>query len=70
MSSNSMTVRSREEVVEALKRIRLERDWTYDQLAEQACVSRRNLIRLMTTDSSIRDRTLFKLSRYVDEQLG
>lgn len=49
-----------------LKRVRLERNLTYDQLAADLAMSRRNVIRLLTDpDATMQERTRFRISQYV-----
>lgn len=52
-----------------LNRIRLERDLTYEALAQQVGLQRTTLLRLLTTTGPrMHDRTLFKIRRFLQAQ--
>jgi len=49
-----------------LNRIRLERDLTYEQLAELTGIKQVTLYRIMTTvNPKLRDRTLYKVQKFL-----
>lgn len=60
--------------LERLNRIRLERDLSFRALAAEIGMPYRNLVRLLSTpDARMRDRTLYKIQRYLnaaDESLS
>jgi len=52
----------------ALNRLRVERNWTYDELADRIGMSRRNLLRLcVDPNARVRDRTAAQLRRFIAE---
>jgi transcriptional regulator with XRE-family HTH domain len=66
MSIESVTSKSTREAIEALHRVRLDRDLSYEALAEELGLSRRNLFRLMNDKrATMHDRTLHKIRRYL-----
>lgn len=66
MSTESVTARSTREAIDALHRVRLDRDLSYEALAEELGLSRRNLFRLMNDKrATMHDRTLHKIRRYL-----
>jgi DNA-binding Xre family transcriptional regulator len=69
MTHKQLSVRAGREAVEALQLLRLDRDLTYGELADELGLSKRNLIRLMTErGAGMQDRTLHKIRKYLAGQ--
>jgi transcriptional regulator with XRE-family HTH domain len=67
MAIDKVTTTAVREVVADLRRLRIERDLTYEEMAVAVQMSRRTLIRLMTEDGRPNARTLYKLRTYVQD---
>jgi DNA-binding Xre family transcriptional regulator len=69
MSIKHVTSKPLSELRSALHKVRINRDLTYDQLAGEVGVSRRNLIKFMNEPKAgVRDRWLGRVVRYLDAQ--
>jgi DNA-binding Xre family transcriptional regulator len=69
MSIKHVTSRPLSELRAALHKVRIDRDLTYEQLAIEVGVSRRNLIKFMNEPrAGVRDRWLGKVVRYLETQ--
>ncbi len=69
MASTRVTAKAIREVVDELHRIRISRDLTYDDLAEELGLSRRNVVRFMTErGAGVQERTLYKIRQYLIAQ--
>lgn len=63
--SSSATTKA---VIAQLHSVRLQRDLTYEELAEQVGLSSRNLFRLMNErGAAMHDRTLHKIRQYLEQ---
>lgn len=67
MSTNHVTARPLSELRDALHRVRIDRDLTYERLSAQIGVSRRALFKFMNEpDAGVQDRWLGKIVRFLD----
>lgn len=69
MANISASAKTTRQLLASLDEVRLARDLTYDELANELGLSRRTVIRLLTDrEAGMFDRTERKLRDYVDAQ--